>query len=226
MSSDEKIVVKGQVFDDNGEPLIGVTIKDDKGKNGTITDINGFYELQLQEPDMLTFSYIGYDPEKIKVSRSETKNITLKNSDILLDDVVVVGYGTQKKINLTGSVQSVSSDEILRRSVSNGSSALQGIVPGLTAVQSSGAPGADAASIKIRGLGSLNSSTSPLILIDGVEGDMNRIDLNSVESITVLKDAASASIYGSRASNGVILVTTKRGAEGKIKVTFSMGTSA
>lgn len=221
VSSDEKIVVKGQVFDDNGEPLIGVTIKDDKGKNGTITDINGFYELQLQEPDMLTFSYIGYDPEKIKVSRSETKNITLKNSDILLDDVVVVGYGTQKKINLTGSVQSVSSDEILRRSVSNGSSALQGIVPGLTAVQSSGAPGADAASIKIRGLGSLNSSTSPLILIDGVEGDMNRIDLNSVESITVLKDAASASIYGSRASNGVILVTTKRGAEGKIKVTFN-----
>lgn len=220
-SSGDKIIVKGTVSGDDGEPLIGVTIKTDKGKDGTITDINGFYELQLPEPSVLTYNYIGYTPEKIKVGKSEVKNITLKNSDILLNDVVVVGYGTQKKINLTGSVQSVSSDEILKRSVSNGSSALQGIVPGLTAVQSSGQPGADAASLKIRGLGSLNSTTSPLILIDGVEGDMNRIDLNSIESITVLKDAASASIYGSRASNGVILVTTKRGAEGKIKVTFN-----
>lgn len=145
----------------------------------------------------------------------------MESSDVILDDVVVVGYGTQKKINLTGSVQSINSEDILRRNVSTGSAALQGVIPGLTAIQSSGQPGADNASIKIRGLGSLNSATSPLVLIDGVEGDMNRIDLNSVESITVLKDAASASIYGSRASNGVILITTKRGSEGKVKLTFN-----
>ena len=142
----------------------------------------------------MTYTYIGYTPIKVKVSKSETKNITLESSDVILDDVVVVGYGTQKKINLTGSVQSINSEDILRRNVSTGSAALQGVIPGLTAIQSSGQPGADNASIKIRGLGSLNSATSPLVLIDGVEGDMNRIDLNSVESITVLKDAASASI--------------------------------
>ena len=137
----------------------------------------------------------------------------MRQTATALDDVVVVGYGTQKKINLTGAVQSINSKDILRANVSNGSSALQGIVPGLTAVQSSGQPGNDQASLKLRGLGSLNSSTSPLILIDGVEGDFNRIDLNSIETISVLKDAASASIYGSRASNGVILITTKRGYE-------------
>lgn len=114
-------------------------------------------------------------------------------------------------------MQSVSGQELIRKSTSNLSTALQGIVPGLSAVQSSGQPGADNASIEIRGIGSLNSSTSPLVLIDGAEGDMNRIDMNTVESISILKDAASASIYGSRASNGVILITTKRGAEGKVK---------
>ena len=213
--------VKGTVKGNDGEPLIGATVMSDNNNTGTSTDINGNYELQLTKPTTLTYAYIGYAPVKVKVNKSETKDVTLLGSDIQLDDVVVVGYGTQKKINLTGSVQSVNSDEILRRSVSTGSAALQGLVPGLTAVQSSGQPGADNASLKIRGLGSLNSSTAPLILIDGIEGDMNRIDLNSVESITVLKDASSASIYGSRASNGVILVTTKRGAEGKVKITFN-----
>ena len=126
------------------------------------------------------FSYVGMEPVKVKVSGACVKNILMKASANVLDDVVVVGYGTQKKINLTGAVQNVTSDEILKRSVSNGANALQGIIPGLSAVQGSGAPGGDAASIKIRGLGSLNSSTSPLVLIDGVEGDMNRIDLNQV----------------------------------------------
>ena len=215
-----KIIIKGQVKGSDGEALIGASIISDNNV-GTITDIDGNYELQLEKPTTLTYTYIGYTPLKIKVNKSEIKNIILDSSNVLLDDVVVVGYGTQKKINLTGSVQSVNSEDILRRSVSTGSAALQGVIPGLTAIQSSGQPGADNASIKIRGLGSLNSATSPLILIDGVEGDMNRIDLNSVESITVLKDAASAFIYGSRASNGVILVTTKRGSEGKVKLTFN-----
>ena len=165
--------VKGTVKGNDGEPLIGATVMSDNNNTGTSTDINGNYELQLTKPTTLTYAYIGYAPVKVKVNKAETKDVTLLGSDIQLDDVVVVGYGTQKKINLTGSVQSVNSDEILRRSVSTGSAALQGLVPGLTAVQSSGQPGADNASLKIRGLGSLTSSTAPLILIDGIEGDMN-----------------------------------------------------
>lgn len=218
--SNGSFTVKGQVLGEDGEPLIGVSIID-KDNVGTSTDIDGNYSLRMVKPGTLTFSYIGYKTKKIKVKQGGVKDVVLESDEIVFDEVVVVGYGTQKKINLTGSVQSITSDEILKRNVSTGSAALQGIVPGLTAVQSSGQPGADNASIKIRGLGSINSSTAPLVLIDGIEGDMNRIDLNSVESITVLKDAASASIYGSRASNGVILVTTKRGSQGKVKLTFN-----
>ncbi|MBP2690278.1 MAG: TonB-dependent receptor [Muribaculaceae bacterium] len=214
--------VSGQVTDEEGEALIGVTVKVEGGKkHATMTDADGKYAITLSGPGTLAFEYVGMSPEKIKVTSAGTYNVTMRTSNTALDDVVVVGYGVQKKINLTGAVQSVTSEEILRRNVSNGSSALQGLVPGLTAIQGGGAPGGDQASIRIRGLGSMNSTQSPLVLIDGVEGDFNRIDLNQVESISVLKDGASASIYGSRASNGVILVTTKRGAEGKIKVTFN-----
>ena len=138
-----------------------------------------------------------------------------------LDEVVVVGYGTQKKVNLTGSVLNVSSKDLVKRSASNTSVALQGLAPGVSVVTTSGRPGYDGAGIKIRGTGSLNSSSNPLILIDGVEGYMNFLDMNTIESISVLKDAASASIYGSRASNGVILVTTKRAKEQPLKVTYN-----
>ena len=220
VKSTGKITIRGKVVGADGDPLIGVSVMSNE-KKGTITNVDGEYVLNLDGPTSVTFSYIGYEEEIVKVRGSKQIDIMLHEDNIMLDDVVVVGYGTQKKINLTGAVQSVSSDEILRRSVSTGSAALQGIVPGLTAVVSSGQPGADQAALKIRGLGSLNSSTAPLVLIDGIEGDMNRIDLNTVESITVLKDAASVSIYGSRASNGVILVTTKRGSQGKVKVSFN-----
>lgn len=213
--------VTGTVTDETGEPLIGVSVKAENSKTGVTTDIDGNYTISMSAPGTIEFSYVGMDPQKVKVSAAGRHDIVLKQGANTLDDVVVVGYGTQRKVNLTGSVQSISSDDIIRRNVSNGSNALQGMVPGLSAVQGGGGPGADAASIKIRGQGSLNSATSPLVLIDGVEGDMNRIDLNSVESISVLKDAASASIYGSRASNGVILITTKRGSQGKPKVTFN-----
>lgn len=213
--------VTGTVTDETGEPLVGVSVKAENSKTGVTTDIDGNYSIVMSAPGTLEFSYVGMSAQKVKVSGASRHDIVLKEDATTLDDVVVVGYGTQRKVNLTGSVQSISSSDIVRRSVSNGSNALQGIVPGLSAVQGGGGPGADAASIKIRGQGSLNSATSPLVLIDGVEGDMNRIDLNSVESISVLKDAASASIYGSRASNGVILITTKRGQQGKPKVTFN-----
>lgn len=217
---ESKITVTGIVTGSDNEPLVGVTVQAGD-KTGTTTDVNGNYAISLSRPSSLTFSYIGYDSRTIKVSKSQNQDITLDENNIALKDVVVIGYGTQKKIDLTGAVQSVSSKELMRRNVSTTSAALQGMVPGLTAVQSSGQPGADQANIRIRGLGSLNSSTAPLVLIDGVEGDFNRIDMNTIESVTVLKDAASASIYGSRASNGVILVTTKRGNKGKIKVDYS-----
>lgn len=220
-ASAQSFKVTGSVQDENGEALIGVSIKANPGKATAITDIDGNYSITLSAPATLTFDYVGMQPAQVKVSSAGVHNIVMKPADNTLDDVVVVGYGTQKKINLTGSVQSVSSEEIIRRNVSNGSSALQGLVPGLTAIQSSGAPGGDGASLRIRGIGSMLSDSAPLVLIDGVEGDLNRIDLNQVESISVLKDGASAAIYGSRSSNGVILVTTKRGADGKAKVSFN-----
>ena len=213
--------VTGTVTDEEGEALIGVTVKASNGKSTAITDIDGKYIISLTAPANLTYEYLGMEPQTFKAKGACTHDVVMVAAANTLDDVVVVGYGTQKKINLTGAVQSVSNQEILKRSVSNGSSALQGIVPGLTATQSSGAPGADQASIRIRGDGSINSTQSPLVLIDGVEGDLNRLDLNQIESISVLKDGASASIYGARASNGVILVTTKRGEEGKVKVSFN-----
>jgi len=213
--------VSGSIKDEKGEPIIGALIKNSSSNTGVMSDTNGKFILEASEESILTVSYIGYKTKRIIVKSNDNLNIVLDEDVRNLDEVVVVGYGTQRKINLTGSVQSIGSNDIVRRSVSNGSNALQGLVPGLTAVQTSGQPGNDQSSLKIRGLGSLNSTVSPLILIDGVEGDMNRIDLNSIESVSVLKDVASASIYGSRASNGVILITTKRGKNGKIKVSFN-----
>lgn len=217
----QAFTVQGRVVDESGEPMIGVAVTNKDGNTLGVTDADGRYSIELNSPTKLKFTFVGSETITIDAKKATQKDIVMRQTATALDDVVVVGYGTQKKINLTGAVQSINSKDILRANVSNGSSALQGIVPGLTAVQSSGQPGNDQASLKLRGLGSLNSSTSPLILIDGVEGDFNRIDLNSIETISVLKDAASASIYGSRASNGVILITTKRGYEGKPTVTFN-----
>lgn len=211
--------VGGVVTDENKEPLIGVTVAMGGGKTLGITDADGRYQVVLAKPATLTFSYVGMQPESVQVKRSGEQNVVMRPMAETLEDVVVVGYGTQRKINLTGSVQSIGGEELTKRSLPTISAALQGVVPGLTAIQSSGQPGVNA-SITIRGKGSLNSTTSPLVLIDGVEGDMNRIDVSTVESVSVLKDAASASIYGSRASNGVILVTTKRGNKGKVNVSY------
>lgn len=213
--------VKGTVVDEEGEPLVGVTVSIQGNKAMGVTDYEGRYEVNLNNPSELTFSYVGMESESFTAKKEMTKNLVMSYSSKMLDDLVVVGYGTQRKVNLTGAVQSIDGKELTKRSVSNVSTALQGVVPGLTAIQSSGQPGADNAAITIRGRGSLNSSSSPLILIDGVEGDMNRIDMSTVESVSVLKDAASASIYGSRASNGVILITTKRGSKDKIHVSYN-----
>ena len=217
----QKKVIKGTVLDESGAPIIGANVIEKGTTNGTITDLNGGFRLEISDNASLQISYIGYVNHEVKVRPDMTSlSVTLREDTERLDEVVVVGYGTQKKVNLTGSVQSVSSGDLVKRNLYSSSQALQGLVPGMIVTQSSGAPGATA-SIQIRGTGSINSNTSPLVLIDGAEGDMDSIDPNAIESISVLKDAASASIYGSRASNGVILVTTKRAKENKLSVSYN-----
>jgi len=208
---DNTLVVKGTVTDARGEPIIGANIIEKKTTNGVITDIDGNFTLSVTQNAILQISYIGYIAQEIPTDGRSMYSIILKEDTKNLDEVVVVGYGVQKKINLTGSVASVKFDEEMsNRPITNASQALSGKIPGLWVNQTSGKPGDDAAQLRVRGWGTLNNS-NPLIIIDGVEGAFNQINPNDIESITVLKDAASAAIYGSKAANGVILVTTKMG---------------
>ena len=216
----QKAVAKGKVVDQNGEPLIGVSVVEAGTSNGTVTDIDGNFTLNLKKPgSKLNVSYVGFTPAT--VAANDHMNITMRSDDKQLNEIVVVGYGTQKKVNLTGSVSSVDSKQLENRPIQNLQSGLQGLMPGVTISGTNGAPGMDAGSINVRGVGTFNSS-SPYILIDGVEaGTMASLDPNDIESISVLKDAASAAIYGSKAANGVILITTKKGKQGKPTVSYS-----
>ena len=211
--------VSGKVtsFGDN-EPLPGVNVVEKGTTNGTVTNVSGEYTLTVDPDATLVFSSVGYATEEIEVNNRSVVNLVMTVDVQQLQELVVVGYGEQKKTNLTGSVSDISGDKILKMSTMQTSSALQGVAPGVIIDQSSGQPGRDASSIRVRGIGSLTIGAGeykndPLILVDGVEADMNIVDPNNIESITVLKDAASAAIYGSRAANGVILITTKRGTE-------------
>lgn len=217
----QSITVKGNVVDPNGEPLIGVTITEHNTTNGAITDINGNFSITCVKGATLKFSYIGYK-DVTKTATGTNLKVVLTEDSQALDEVVVVGYGTQKKVNLTGAVGSVDAADLTKRVSPNASSMLQGRVPGLQIVQNSANPGAEQAAIQIRGQGTFSDAGSnPLVLIDGVEGDMNKVNPNMIENITVLKDAASASIYGSRAANGVILITTKNGTEGRLNIDYN-----
>jgi TonB-linked SusC/RagA family outer membrane protein len=209
------------VVSDESDVLPGVSIFVEGTDKGTITDLNGNYSIAVNRGDKLVFSYVGYQKQTITVGNQTMLNVRLKNDAILLEEAVVVGYAVQKKATLTGSVSSVNSETITKRSVASLSTALQGAMPGVTIQQTSGQPGSDGSQIRVRGIGSINSNSDPLVLVDGIEMDINQVDANTVESISVLKDAASASIYGSRAANGVILITTKRGQEGKVTTTYS-----
>ncbi|MDR1455957.1 MAG: SusC/RagA family TonB-linked outer membrane protein, partial [Tannerella sp.] len=213
--------ITGLVTDTDGEPIIGANIIEKGAANGTATDTDGRFSLTVADNAVLQVSFIGYVSRDIGIRNQSNLQITLEEDNLALEEIVVVGYGTQKKVNLTGAVQNISGNELIKRQASNTSVALQGLVAGVSVVQSSGQPGADAASIIVHGTGSLNSSTGPLVLIDGIAGDMNQIDMNAIESISILKDAASASIYGSRASNGVILITTKRSKDEKVSLSYS-----
>lgn len=212
--------ITGSVIDTNGDPIIGanVTIK---GKSiGTITDMDGHFMLNVPVGSTLQITYIGFVSQDVNIGTQRNIVVTLVEDNETLDEVVVVGYGTQKKVNLTGSVGNVSLDDLGNRPITNASNALQGTVSGVYALQRSGQPGSDGAVINIRGVGTLNNS-DPLILIDGFPGSMSDVDASDISSISVLKDAASAAIYGNRAANGVVLITTKKGATGKVKLSYN-----
>ena len=212
--------VKGQVLDNNGDPIIGATVKVEGTKNAAVTDLDGNFTLNNVTGKKLQVSYIGYQNQVVDINNRSNIKITMHEDNKTLGEVVVVGYGTQKKANLTGAVSSVSVEDMGDRPITNSSTLLQGTASGVYALQKSGQPGADGANINIRGVGTLNNS-DPLVLIDGFPGNMSDVDASEIQSISVLKDAASASIYGNRAANGVILITTKKGASGKASVSYT-----
>lgn len=212
--------VSGKVTDSRGGALpgVGVLIKGNPSI-GTVTDESGTYSLEAPSGSTLVFSSIGFKTVSIALGTQSVINVILQEDIKLLEDVVVIGYGVQKKVNLSGSVSSVEIDKLSRtRPITNLSAGLAGLAPGLYVRASNNDPGSSA-TLLIRGQGTLNNS-SPLIIIDGVEGDISRLSPHDVASISVLKDAASSAIYGSRAANGVILITTKQGKEGKVTVTY------
>ena len=212
--------ISGKVIDETGEPVIGAGVMVKGTTTGTITDIDGFYFINASAGQVIEFSSIGYVTQEIPVGSSNVINVVLKTDNELLDEVVVVGYGVQKKINLTGSVSVVESEDLVGRSSSNTSNLLVGVVPNMNVTNDNGRPG-DGSSINIRGVNSISSSAGPYVLIDGVEGSIDRVNPNDIESISVLKDASSAAIYGAKAAFGVILITTKQGKDGKAHVDYN-----
>ena len=218
--------VSGVVYDSDGLPVIGAGVMVKGSLHGTVTDEDGRWTLELEDDNItLEISSMGYQSQSVAVKGRSDFTVTLTSDTQYLDEVVVVGYGTQKKVNLTGSVSMVTSEDMASRPVSNMSSGLQGLLPGVTVVNASGQPGASGTTIRVRGVGTIGNA-NPLILIDGIEGDLSTINPEDIESVSVLKDAASASIYGARAANGVLLVTTKKmndnpgAAKDNAKVTF------
>ena len=217
----QKKTIQGQVLDQTGTPIIGASVLVKGTTVGTITDIDGKFSLEAASNETLTISYIGYVSKDILVGNNSSLKITLKEDNKTLDEVVVVGYTTQKKADLSGAVSSVDTKELGDMAVTGLNHALGGKMSGVNVYQNSGAPGASA-SIRVRGLGTIGNN-DPLYVIDGMPADnMNDINPNDIERIDVLKDAASAAIYGSRAANGVVIIQTKKGARNeKIKVTFN-----
>lgn len=216
------IDIQGKVTNQNGEPLQNVSIMVKGTQLGTTTNDQGRFILSV--PDgrniVLEISSVGYRTKSVTVGKEKELNIVLELEVSDLSDVVVVGYGTKKKVNLTGAISTVSGKDLAKRQVGQTSMALQGMAPGVTITQTTGQPGIDGGGIRIRGVGTLNNA-DPLVLVDGVEMNMNTVDVNSIQSISVLKDAAASAIYGSKAANGVILITTKRGASGALAVSYS-----
>ncbi len=219
---EKAFVLKGRITDPTGEGVIGANVKVVDSTEGTITDMDGNFSLMVTPNARLSISYIGYATQEVVVKDQRPLNVTLKEDTRLIDEVVVVGYGVQKKANLTGAVSSVKMDDVLGdRPVVSVSDALKGAMPGLQITGNSGRPGEEM-SFNIRGVNSLDKNGKPLVLVDNVEMDINMLDPNDIESVTVLKDAASSAIYGARAAFGVILITTKKGSDAtKLSINYS-----
>ena len=214
----QKRRIKGNVSDAKGEPIVGATISEKGGTGGTITDINGDFTLELTPGNLVTVSYVGFKPQTVKPT--EGMHVTLDEQTRGLDEVVVIGYGTKKKANLIGAVSTVGVEELKDRPVTNLGQMLQGQVPNLNISFGTGTPG-ESATLNIRGKTSITNSGAPLVLIDGVEGSIDRINPNDIESVSVLKDAASAAIYGARAGFGVVLITTKSNKDGQAHINYN-----
>lgn len=211
--------ITGKVLDTQGFPVTGATVLESGTSNVTTTDINGQFTLAVQDGAMLEVTFIGYQTMVVKASPNMV--ITLTEDTTVLDEVVVVGYGVQKKVNVIGSIAQVDAKQLENRSTPSLSNALTGQMTGVTVIQRSGEPGADGGTIRVRGVGSYGATPSPLILVDGIPGSLDQLNMDDVASISVLKDASTAAIYGARSANGVILVTTKSGARGKIRVSYN-----
>ncbi len=213
--------LSGTVVDASGLGLPGAGVIVVETGDGTMADEEGKFTVYVKEGQSLNFVMLGFKDKTVKVGKEDNITVLMEEDMNLLADVVVVGYGTERKANLTGSVSSVSTAEFTQRPITQLSTALQGIAPGVTVTTAGGAPGSDSGNIQIRGIGSFGGSNSaPLVLIDGVEGDFNSVDASQIDQISVLKDAASSAIYGSRAANGVIIITTKRANEGHLAITY------
>ena len=212
--------ITGTVTEITGEPIIGANVVEKGTANGISTDLEGKFTLDISEGATLVISYIGYIAQEIRTNTQNNYSITLQEDTQTLEEVVVVGYGVQKRVSLSGAVSVVSGEDISSKSATDVISAMQGQLPGVTVLRRGGQPGSETDDIRIRGFTSVNSA-NPLVLIDGVEGNLQRLNSDDIESISVLKDAAAASIYGSRAAAGVILVTTKRGAAQRSKISYN-----
>lgn len=213
--------VSGKIVDEQGNPLIGVSVAADNGARGTISDINGAWKLDAAEGSLLTFSYVGYNNHTLKVGDKDVYTVTMSENNQLLDEVVVIGYGSMKRKDITTAVSVVSTADIDERPIVDAAQALQGKAAGIQVVQPSGAPGAGM-SIRVRGATSVQASNEPLYIVDGMPSDdISGLNPSDIESMQVLKDASSAAIYGARAANGVVLITTKRGEVGKPQVKLS-----
>ena len=213
-------MLTGTVIDEAGIPVIGANIVEKGTTNGTVTDLDGNFSIQIRKNSTLTVSYIGYSDQEIAVNAAQTLRIVLKEDSQALDELVVVGYGTQKKVNLTGAVEQVTSEVFDNRSVPNVTQALQGSIPNLNIQITDGKP-TRTASYNVRGTTSIGQGGDALVLIDGVEGDPSTLNPNDIASVSVLKDAASAAIYGARGTFGVVLITTKEPNKDKTSITYS-----
>ena len=215
------VKITGQVIDPNGEPIIGATVMEKGTTNGIVTDLDGNFSLTVFPSHKLQISYVGFQTQELNIGSNRSFKIVLKEDTELLDEVVVVGYGSVKKSDLTGAVASVSTQDLIRSGRTDAVGAMQGALPGVQIQRSNSKPGGEY-NILIRGLNTISGSTSPLIVVDGVPGaSLSNLNPDDIEKIDILKDASSTAIYGSRATNGVVMVTTKRGKIGKVKIDYS-----